>query len=1253
MRFLPLVLAFSVLSIHTVLAEGTHEVAPNGAIVVNGNNTTDIAALHINHDAYNNFASYTNPDPHSRLYIHIIDPTKECLYLGFSFGHPNQTTPNPTHISYEYRIKDPNGNVVFGPVAINPGDENILDWSSAFTGPTQLHGAGGYDGIFVASSDLNSQGWTGAGDYYIEFQNESSTDFLIDFWDISVADCSAIPTAEKKGRIWSYNWSFFAINDFGFPNRPFDGAFYVCAPDPDDADAAFITRIDFNGAGFRPAAFNVAFNSFGTQNSGDVSEDRKSVENMNTTQSEYSIFLNDPIEICKTAIVGEINLLGVSRCNAEEYCIKFTTTKVGQIDLLLDFDGPDSVYTPGTKDIIISHTVTEDEVGIPTCIDWNGLDGLGNSVFEQTSTTIPVIISYAQGIYHFPIYDAELMTQGFMIQAVRPPASIPLLHYDDSNITQPSGSGEPQVQITGCVNPCHRWTNYNAGTNVGFGNLNTINSWWFSQRLIRQDVFELPAYYACGIEGPTHLCQGGTSDLISKPEVIPANAPGGEIISTTWAGPGIVGSNTGSEITINAGGTYSTVIQWLTGFGDTCQTSCEYLVTVDPPLTSSIDTLILYGQAVHINGETYTESGEYIQELTSSKGCDSILTIRVRVLQTAIHYNLNACVSHNNGDGTDMDYSEFTPLYPEPLSCASVTASILHRDPPANNKHSCTNGVNNSVAMCVSSLDTCTYDPGNERSVVFEVTITPAHDTAVQLTGLTFFEQAPVTFNWLSGNSGPNNFPTLYGIRILKNGTEIYRKENITTTNAWTQESYDFTDDILFVTDGPAVFRFELLPYCLTGNGAVVAAWDLDEINITASCVPFNFTPIISGLVNTQDGRAVNDVVIERTEDPAFQTGVDVLTNEYGQYTFDDNEPGQHYSLSGYKNTDFLNGVSTRDLITIQKHLLGIKKLESPYQMIAADANKSNTVSVMDILELRKLILGKYAELPRNTSWRFGNADPNLVSTYPWGFKETIEIESLEKDIRDANFVGVKIGDVNGDAKTNLLDNGISVRDNKTLKFNIKDQTLTSGVPVQIDITSDNFTDVVGFQVALNLNDIDVREVHSGKLEIGNENFNITPQGLLNLSWNGYKNISLGSDEVLFSIIAIPHHSGNLSEMVELDQSGLHAEAYLGEELQAIHLDFDVLKNENPVGENILYQNEPNPFSSNTQVRFHLENAGDASIRIVDLSGHLLKEIKGSYERGMNKVEISNVDLGIQAGIVICQLQSNGFVAVQRMVVIR
>jgi hypothetical protein len=52
------------------------------------------------------------------------------------------------------------------------------------------------------------------------------------------------------------------------------------------------------------------------------------------------------------------------------------------------------------------------------------------------------------------------------------------------------------------------------------------------------------------------------------------------------------------------------------------------------------------------------------------------------------------------------------------------------------------------------------------------------------------------------------------------------------------------------------------------------------------------------------------------------------------------------------------------DLVKIQNTLLGIEPFTSPYDLIAADANNSQTVSAIDLVELRKLILGLYTELP-------------------------------------------------------------------------------------------------------------------------------------------------------------------------------------------------------------------------------------------------------------------------------------------------
>jgi hypothetical protein len=78
--------------------------------------------------------------------------------------------------------------------------------------------------------------------------------------------------------------------------------------------------------------------------------------------------------------------------------------------------------------------------------------------------------------------------------------------------------------------------------------------------------------------------------------------------------------------------------------------------------------------------------------------------------------------------------------------------------------------------------------------------------------------------------------------------------------------------------------------------------------------------------------------------------------------------------LSVLPNISFpapLEGVTPFDLTLISKHILGIEALNSPFQLIAADANNSGSITTTDIIELRKLILGIYQELPNNSSWRY------------------------------------------------------------------------------------------------------------------------------------------------------------------------------------------------------------------------------------------------------------------------------------------
>ena len=123
-------------------------------------------------------------------------------------------------------------------------------------------------------------------------------------------------------------------------------------------------------------------------------------------------------------------------------------------------------------------------------------------------------------------------------------------------------------------------------------------------------------------------------------------------------------------------------------------------------------------------------------------------------------------------------------------------------------------------------------------------------------------------------------------------------------------------------------------------------------------------------------------------------------------------------TFTPYKDDNPLNGVTTYDLVLISRHILGIEPLGSPYKMIAADADSSNSITIFDIVELRKLILGIYGSLPNNTSWRF--VPRSFVFTNPDNpFQDTIPEKigfTIPPPTNEVSFYGIKVGDVNGAA---------------------------------------------------------------------------------------------------------------------------------------------------------------------------------------------------------------------------------------------
>lgn len=226
----------------------------------------------------------------------------------------------------------------------------------------------------------------------------------------------------------------------------------------------------------------------------------------------------------------------------------------------------------------------------------------------------------------------------------------------------------------------------------------------------------------------------------------------------------------------------------------------------------------------------------------------------------ALSYDFDACRSFNN-DNSPYEYHEFTSE--EGTSCAAVWSGQLYRH---NGKHSCTDDAygNPGDAACFQSSKDVDYSADHTLAIRFDVTLSGLSNRSSRLDGISFQQLAPHNYLWSAegyeSSTGANNYPTKYGLRVLKDNVEIYRDEDRQTTQTWETDSFSFDTNENFQVEAgrTSVFTFELISYAPVGNGAMVSAWDLDNLKIFTACeIECNLTVAIGEDQTNCDNEAI------------------------------------------------------------------------------------------------------------------------------------------------------------------------------------------------------------------------------------------------------------------------------------------------------------------------------------------------------------------------------------------------------------
>lgn len=443
----------------------------------------------------------------------------------------------------------------------------------------------------------------------------------------------------------------------------------------------------------------------------------------------------------------------------------------------------------------------------------------------------------------------------------------------------------------------------------------------------------------------------------------------------------------------------------------------------------------------------------------------------------------------------------------------------------------------------------------------------------------------------------------------------------------------------LWVTDQVTGYQ----DYCVT----FIDIQDNNNIDICADSLRMT---TVSGTIYTENLEQVEGVTLSL--DDNLPT---VVSDSDGRYAFGSMPIGGQYDIKPTRDIEYLEGVSTLDLILIQRHILGVEPLDSPYKLLAADIDNNSSISAADLVELRKLILGIYEDLPQQDSWRFVTAEHFFLDDWdPWATEipESYEIDFLYQQM-EVDFIAMKLGDVNGTIENVINGQSIERRKKERLEFVSQDVKQNTMGEIHIPVYADNYSDILGWQTAFMIDreKFDFIGVKSHKLEISDDihYYYDKASGTLRISYNDMTSKSFTSDELLFEIVL----SGDLNYDNESVDDYMVIDPVFSEAYNNRQEILDVVwSSEQFVDSNKILSISPNPWFESARIDFQLMNSGVVQFDVIDISGKLVYSSSSYYESGIQALRIDRSVINT-SGLMYVRMYSDRGVDEEKMIILR
>ena len=297
--------------------------------------------------------------------------------------------------------------------------------------------------------------------------------------------------------------------------------------------------------------------------------------------------------------------------------------------------------------------------------------------------------------------------------------------------------------------------------------------------------------------------------------------------------------------------------------------------------------------------------------------------------------------------------------------------------------------------------------------------------------------------------------------------------------------------------------------------------------------------------------------------------------------------------------------------------------------MIAADVNKSGTITALDLAAIQSLILGNTQNFPNNTSWRFIPEDFVFTdSTNPFldNFPESITHTNLMTDELQEDFVAIKIGDINLSATPNVAPNP-----NTDLAFLIGLPTKTTDGYLELEIKSKNYNNISAWQFDLSfdydkMDFVGVESLTLQNFDKSNTGNNFLGVGILPMIWidssGEEEGLTLEDETVLFKLKFRQKDDSKFSKKwLGINTNRINKSAFKGKQSSNISLLFDTSIQKSKAWQVTPFS--PNPFNETTTIEFILPQEAAVQLQIFDLSGKIIFNQEWKiFDEGRNKIEL-------------------------------